>query len=95
MAVQSPSTLEEIRLSGEKVRHDLRVSLLILLSGAVLTAGFFEFEFLQAGSQTYASSTSTMILLSAIGGIGSTLIFVGALFAAINWALLWKPRHIL
>jgi len=95
MAAQDASATDQIRLSVSKTRRDFNLSLALLVTGIIISAGIITFE-IWANSTGYwnnfptGPSPTTSALLSAIGGIGSTLVLVGAIFAAINWSLLRK-----
>ncbi len=95
MTAQPVAMTDQIQLSVSKTRRDFKLSLALLVTGVILSAGIVSFE-LWANSTGYwidsptGPSAITSALLSAIGGIGSTLVLVGAIFAAINWSLLRK-----
>jgi len=95
MAGQDASATDQIQLSAGKTRRDFNLSLALLVTGIMMTAGLFTFE-VWANSTGYwnnyptGPSALTSALLSAIGGIGSTLILVGAIFTGVNWSLLRK-----
>jgi hypothetical protein len=90
MTAQASPAPDEIRLSALKTRRDFRVSVALLVAGVAVTIGFYGFVIWANSSGFYPSSVSTDFLLTAIGGIGSTLILVGAIFTGINWSLLRK-----
>ncbi len=90
MAAQTPPASNDILLSAEKTRRDYRVSLALLVAGIILTGGVYGFEVWANTSGVYPISVLSSVFISAIGGVGSTLILVGAIFTGINWSLLRK-----
>jgi len=90
MATPTSPSPNEIRLSTSKTRRDFRVSLALLVAGIAVTFGFYVFAIWASTSGVNPTSPLTDVLLSAIGGIGSTFILVGAIFTGVNWSLLRK-----
>lgn len=91
MAAQNTAGSDRILLSAAKTKGDYRLSLALLLAGAVVVVADYGFVFLTNAMSH--SSIATTLLFSTIGNIGFVLITVGAIFAAINWSLLRKSRH--
>jgi type IV secretory pathway VirB2 component (pilin) len=80
----------EIRLSLSRTRRDFHVSLTLLIAGIAVTIGFIGYS-IWANSSGFSSNYATVSLLeSLLGGIGGTLILIGAIFTGINWSLLRK-----
>ena len=83
---------EAIRIPVRKVRHDLQVSLGILIGGLGVAAAWIGLVATGALLPNYAGQPGAFILLQALPGVASTLILIGAIFAAINWSLLRRRR---
>jgi len=82
---------ETILLSRAKVKHDFRVSLLILTIGIVYTVVWWDIFAAEGGTvQYYALGSVTFAYL--IPALGEVLILVGTVFSVVNATLLWRPR---
>ena len=62
------------------------------MAGIVVVAGFYTYEYWATSSGQYPTSPASWVSLSIIGNVGFILIFMGAIFAGINWSLLRKRR---
>ncbi|HTP54837.1 MAG TPA: hypothetical protein VML94_07795 [Thermoplasmata archaeon] len=78
----------DIGFSLARTRRDFRISVGLLLAGVLIVVGFYGYFFWRFSSATYSATVSDAVLENLIGGIGSTLLLVGAIFTAINWSLL-------
>jgi type IV secretory pathway VirB2 component (pilin) len=85
-----PFVSKEIHLSVSRTRRDFHVSLAFLMAGVAVTIGFLAFSIWVSASGFYSSYATTSLIDSLLGGIGGTLILVGAIFTGINWSLLRK-----
>ena len=79
-------------LSAEKTRRDYRLSLEIVVAGAVAFVGGLLAEYLVFSAGIAPPPIPEQLLLSTLAGIGSTMILVGAIFAGINHHLLRAGR---
>lgn len=84
MAAQNATGSDHLVLSASKTRRDYRLSLALLVAGLVITVTSYSLMF--SGMTTSSFATATAI--SIVANIGGILVLVGAIFAAINWALL-------
>jgi len=75
-------------VSVSQTRRDYRVSLVLLIAGIAVTIGFFAFSIWANASGFYSNYAAASLLDSVLGGIGTTLILIGAIFTWINWSLL-------
>ena len=78
-----------IHLSLSKTRRDFRVSLALVVAGIVLEAVSIG---LQPWMTSYRASELILWTLLTVGSAGSVLIFVGAIFAGVNWSLIRKAN---
>ncbi len=78
-----------IHLSLSKTRRDFRVSLALVVAGIVLEAASIG---LQPWMASYGASELIVWTVLTAGGAGSACIFVGAIFAGVNWSLLRKAN---
>jgi hypothetical protein len=85
-----PFVSKEIHLSASRTRRDLRISVALLIAGIAVSIGFFAFSIWASASGFYSSYAAASLLNSLLGGIGGTLILIGAIFTGINWSLLRK-----
>lgn len=92
MAASNAAASDQIVLSVSKTRDDYRLSLALLLAGIVVYVASSVFVFWANSTGNYPTSIGGSVALTAVGGIGITLIIVGAIFSAINWSLLKKSR---
>ncbi len=93
MQPASRSEPETISLSVRKTRRDLRLSIALLIAGVVLLVAYFTTVTLLISSGNYTFGAASAFVLQIISGSASALVTVGAIFTAINYALLRRqPR---
>ena len=93
MSSPPPPVTDSITISRRKVERDLKVSLVLLVAGLVLTGVWMVLEFTHQIVVQNSSDMTTFVIIDAIGGTADVFILVGAIFAAINWSLLRKQRQ--
>jgi hypothetical protein len=73
-----------------RARRDFHVSLAVLSAGIAVMIVFFAYRIWANSSGFYSQFAAGSLLDSLLGGIGSTLILIGGIFAWINRSLLRK-----
>jgi len=88
MRISSLDGRTVIALDASKVRRDLRVSLYLVVAGAILAGLGYSYLALVNPN---VESMADFIIGSVVVGTGTTMLFVGALFYFINRSLLRRP----
>ena len=79
-------------ISRRKVERDLKVSLGILIVGVGLIAVWSGSAASGVLLRNDSNFANTVFLSQLLSGLGGMFVFIGALFAGINWSMLRRQR---
>jgi hypothetical protein len=84
---------DRISLSLAKTQRDYRLSVALLIAGVAITAAFYVSEFWVNSFGGNLGYSTVFFIFEIFGGIGYTLVLVGAIFTGVNWSLLRRAHR--
>jgi hypothetical protein len=91
-ALTSAASADALVISRTKTEKDLKLSEALLIAGVVMYVVYFGLAVAGALTSSFFNGLGVFILTDIISGLAGVFILVGAIFTAVNWSLLRKPR---